>query len=260
MAGPLEGIRILDWTQWQQGPVATAMLADLGAEVIHIELPVAGDGGRGLKLVGKPEQLQGRTAYFECNNRGKRSITLDLAKEKGQKVLYRLVKNSDVFVHNFRQGMPERLGLDYETLCQYNPKLIYAAASGFGPKGPDAKEPAFDYIGLARSGIMTMMGEADMPPLLIQLGIADQMGAIMTAYGVLAAIIARERLGVGQQKRNCLVREFVGDHHQRGVPCRLDHRQDRDQLLRIFDLEVAGQDGGVFHVCPQVGGIGEHLA
>jgi len=199
MAGPLEGIRILDWTQWQQGPVATAMLADLGADVIHIEHRVMGDGGRGLKLVGKTDLIPGRAAYFECNNRGKRGITLDLAKEKGQEVLYRLVKNSDVFVHNFRQGMPERLGLDYETLCQYNPKLIYAAASGFGPKGPDAKEPAFDYIGLARSGIMTMMGEADMPPLLIQLGIADQMGAIMTAYGVLAAIIARERLGVGQQ-------------------------------------------------------------
>jgi crotonobetainyl-CoA:carnitine CoA-transferase CaiB-like acyl-CoA transferase len=199
MAGPLEGIRVLDWTQWQQGPVATAMLADLGAEVIHIEHPNTGDGARGLKPAGRPDLLRGRAAYFECNNRGKRGITLDLAKEKGREVLYRLVKNSDVFVHNFRQGVPEKLGLDYETLCQYNPNLIYTAASGFGPKGPDAKEPAFDYIGLARSGIMTMMGEADMPPLLIQMGIADQMGAIMTAYGVLAAIIARERLGVGQQ-------------------------------------------------------------
>ena len=199
MAVPLEGIRILDWTQWQQGPVATAMLADLGADVIHIEHRVMGDGARGLKPAGRPDLLRGRAAYFECNNRGKKGITLDLAKEKGQEVLYRLVKNSDVFVHNFRQGVPERLRLDYETLCQYNPNLIYTAASGFGPKGPDAKEPAFDYIGLARSGIMTMMGEADMPPLLIQMGIADQMGAIMTAYGVLAAIIARERLGVGQQ-------------------------------------------------------------
>ena len=198
MAGPLDGIRVLDWTQWQMGPVATAMLADLGATVIHIENRVTGDAGRALNALmwTLPE---GRNAYFECNNRGKKSIAVELVKEKGKEVIYRLVRNSDVFVHNFRQGVPERLGLDYETLRQHNPRLIYAAASGYGPKGPEAREPAFDYLGLARSGIMTMVGESEMPPLLIQLGIADQMGAIMTAYGVLAAIVARERLGVGQK-------------------------------------------------------------
>ena len=198
MTAPLDGIRILDWTQWQMGPVATAMLADLGANVIHIENKLTGDGGRALNALGwsLPE---GRNAYFECNNRGKRSIAIELGKEKGREVMYRLVKNSDVFVHNFRQGVPERLGLDYETLRQHNPMLVYAAASGYGPKGPEAKEPAFDYLGLARSGIMTMVGWPDMPPLPIQLGIADQMGGIMTAYGVLAAIVARERLGVGQK-------------------------------------------------------------
>ncbi len=198
MAGPLEGIRILDWTQWQMGPVATAMLADLGASVIHIENRVSGDAGRGLNA---PNWTlpHGRNVYFEINNRGKKSITVDLAKEKGKEVIYRLVKNSDVFVHNFRQGAPERLKLDYNTLCQYNPRIIYAAASGYGPKGPEAMEPSFDYLGLARSGIMTMVGEPDMPPLQIQSGIADQMGAIMTGYGILTALLARERLGIGQK-------------------------------------------------------------
>ena len=198
MAGPLEGVRVLDWTQWQMGTVAGAMLADLGAEVIHIENRVTGDGGRGLNAAAWTLP-HGRNAYFECNNRGKKGITLDLAKEKGKEVIYRLVKNSDVFLHNFRQGVPEKLGLDYETLCQYNPQLVYAAASGYGPNGPQATEPAFDYLGLARSGIMTMVGEQDMPPLLIQLGIADQMGAIMTSYGILAALVARDRLGIGQK-------------------------------------------------------------
>ena len=198
MAGPLEGIRVLDWTQWQMGTVATAMLADLGASVIHIENRATGDPGRGLNPV-KWTLPDGRNGYFECNNRGKKGIAVELVKEEGKEVIYRLVRNSDVFVHNFRQGVPERLGLDYETLCQYNPKLIYAAASGYGPKGPEAKEPAFDYMGLARSGIMYMMGEQDMPPLSIQLGVADQIGGIMTAYGVLAALVARERLGVGQK-------------------------------------------------------------
>ncbi len=199
MAGPLDGIRILDWTQWQMGPAATAMLADLGATVIHIENRVSGDAGRGLSVGGYGKLPCGRSAYFECNNRGKKSITVEVVKEKGREVIYRLVKNSDVFVHNFRQGVPERLRLDYETLCQYNPKLIYAVASGYGPKGPEAMEPTLDPLGLARSGIMTKVGEPDMPPLPIQGGVADEMGAIMTAYGILAALVARERLGIGQK-------------------------------------------------------------
>ena len=201
MTTPLEGIRILDWTQWQMGTVATAMLGDLGAEVIHIEDRVRGDPGRGMKR-GRGLLLDlpgGRNAYFEYNNHGKKSIALDLRQEEGKSIIYQLVKNSDVFVHNFRQGVPERLGLGYETLSQYNPRIIYAAASGYGPEGPEASEPAFDYLGLARAGIMYQIGESNMPPLGMVGGIADQTGAIMTAYGILAAIAARERFGVGQK-------------------------------------------------------------
>ena len=165
MTGPLVGIRVLDWTQWQMGTVATAMLADLGASVIHIEHRITGDPGRGLWSRQKPSLPYGKSWYFETNNRGKKSITVDLAQEKGKEIIYRLVKNSDVFVQNFRQGVPEKLKLDYDTLYQYNPRLIYAATSGYGPDGPEAMEPSFDYIGLARSGIMTMVGEPGMPPL-----------------------------------------------------------------------------------------------
>ena len=199
MTAPLEGITILDWTQWQMGPWASAMLADLGARVIHIENKATGDGGRYLKFPGIDELPEERGAYFEVNNRGKESIALDLMKEEGRDIIYRLVKKADVFLHNFRQGVPEKLKLDYRTLREYNPSLIFAAASGYGPEGPESLEPAFDMIGLARSGIMTMLGGTQTPPLTIGGAIADQMGGIMTAYGILSAILARERFGVGQQ-------------------------------------------------------------
>jgi CoA:oxalate CoA-transferase len=201
MAMPLDGVRILDWTIWQQGPVATMMLADLGAEVIKLEERVGGDPGRGVMsiagaLVGVS---QGPNFYFETNNRHKKSITLDLKKPEAKEIIYKLVAKSDVFVQNFRKGVAAKLGLDYLTLVQYNPKLIYASATGYGPFGPDSGEPSFDYMGLARSGIMTAVGEPDMPPLTVAGGIADQMGAIMLAYGVLAALIARDKHGVGQE-------------------------------------------------------------
>ena len=199
MAGPLDGILVLDWTQFQLGTSATTMLADLGANVIHIEEPISGDGGRGFVRRGTMALPQDKSAYFETNNRGKKSMTVDLSKKKGRELIHRLVKKADAFVHNFRQGVPEKLELDYETLRRHNPRLVYAAASGYGLNGPEAKEPSFDYIGLARSGIMNQTGEPDMRPLPVYGGIADQMGAIMTGYAVLAALLARERLGIGQK-------------------------------------------------------------
>jgi CoA:oxalate CoA-transferase len=200
MSRPLDNIRVLDWTQWQMGTVATTMLADFGAYVVHIENRITGDNGRGLFVAGVGELPEGKSAYFEHNNRGKKSIAVDLLKQKGKELIYRLVSKSDVFVHNFRQGVPEKLGLDYETLRKYNPKLIYVAASGFGPEGPDAKEPAFDMMGLARAGVVSILGESEDKPFIPHHGgIADQIGAIMTSYGVLLAVIARERFGIGQK-------------------------------------------------------------
>jgi len=201
MNRPLDGVRIIDWTIWQQGPVSTMMLGDLGAEVIKIEERVGGDPGRGVLSVAGAMigATTGPNFYFEANNRHKQSLTLDLKKPEAKEIVYKLVEKSDVFVQNFRKGVADKLGLGYEILSKHNPKLIYASATGYGPFGPDSSEPSFDYMGLARSGIMTAAGEPDMPPLAITGGIADQMGAIMLAYGVLAALIARDKYGVGQQ-------------------------------------------------------------
>jgi crotonobetainyl-CoA:carnitine CoA-transferase CaiB-like acyl-CoA transferase len=199
MPQPLEGITVLDWTIWQQGPVCSAMLGDMGANVIKIEQRGTGDPGRWIVAAGGQDTSGAPNWYFEANNRNKRSITLDLKKPEGLEVVHALVEKADVFVQNFRKGVAGRLGLGYEALSKINPKLVYASATGYGPNGPDSSEPSFDYLGLARSGIMNAVGEPDMPPLGIAGGIADQMGAIMMAYGVMTALVARERHGVGQE-------------------------------------------------------------
>jgi crotonobetainyl-CoA:carnitine CoA-transferase CaiB-like acyl-CoA transferase len=197
MDAPLKGIRVIDWTIWQQGPVATAMLADMGAEVIKIEEREKGDPGRGVFAIGGAEST--RNFYFEANNRHKQSLTLDLSKPGAREIVYKLVAKSDVFVQNFRKGVADRLGLGYKDLSAHNPKLVYASSSGYGPFGPDSGEPSFDYLAQARSGIM-YTGPADIKdPIYLTGGIADQMGAIMLAYGVTMALVARERYGVGQE-------------------------------------------------------------
>ena len=200
MAGPLDGIRIIDWTIWQQGPVATQMLADLGAEVIKIEERERGDPGRGITAVaGSSTVKSGRNYYFEANNKHKKSIALNLKQPEAREIVHRLASRSDVFVQNFRKGVAKRLGLGYAELCALNPRIIYASASGYGPEGPDSGEPSFDYLGQARSGIMNAIGSGTTTPTYVYGGIADQMGAIMLAYGVLAALFARERTGIGQE-------------------------------------------------------------
>lgn len=199
MTMPLDGIRVIDWTIWQQGPVCSLMLGDLGADVVKIEERVGGDPGRGMMrsagidLTGRPN------FYFEANNRNKRSLAVDLKKPDGVRIVHDLVRGADVFVQNFRKGVADRLGLGAATLRALNPRLIYASATGYGPDGPESADPSFDYLGLARSGIMLSAGEPDHPPLAIAGGIADQMGAVMLAYGVLAALLARDKTGEGQE-------------------------------------------------------------
>jgi crotonobetainyl-CoA:carnitine CoA-transferase CaiB-like acyl-CoA transferase len=199
MPMPLEGFRVLDWTIWQQGPVCSVMLGDLGADVIKIEERVGGDPGRGMLKISGVDLADRPNFYFEANNRNKKSIALDLKKPQAREIVYKLAAKSDVFVQNFRKGVAGRLGLDYAALSKHNAKLIYATATGYGPEGPESAAPSFDQLGLARSGIMLAAGEPDMPPLAIAGGIADQMGAIMLAYGVMTALLARERFGVGQE-------------------------------------------------------------
>jgi crotonobetainyl-CoA:carnitine CoA-transferase CaiB-like acyl-CoA transferase len=141
----------------------------------------------------------GRNYYFEANNKHKKSIALNLKQPEAREIVYRLAARSDVFVQNFRKGVANRLGLGYADLAAINPRIIYASASGYGPEGPDSGEPSFDYLGQARSGIMNAIGSGSTAPTYVYGGIADQMGAIMLAYGVLAALFARERTGIGQE-------------------------------------------------------------
>jgi CoA:oxalate CoA-transferase len=212
MALPLEGIKIIDWTVGQFGPVATSMLGDLGADVIKIEQPVKGDPGRGFQTImgrastGLPE---GRNFYFENNNRSKRGITLDVTREEGREIVYRMVKTSDVFVCNLRQHVPLKVGLDYKTLLKYNSRLIYAWASAFGPDGPDSDKPGVDYVAAARSGLMTSVGEPGMPPMWVAGAIADQSGAVFLGYSIVIALLARERLGIGQEVNVSLLGSMI---------------------------------------------------
>ena len=195
MSGALEHIRVLDMTIWQQGTSASVMLADLGADVIKIEEPTTGDPGRRLLLLPKV----GLSSYFEALNRGKRSLALDLKHPKGRDVLLRLARDADVFLTNFRPGVAERLGIGYRELSEVNPRIIFARASGYGREGPDAQTGSFDILGQARSGLMAVTGDRDGPPTSVGAPIADQVGGMMAAFGILAALLHRERTGEGQE-------------------------------------------------------------
>ena len=199
MAGPLDGVKVVELGQFQQGPVAAMRLGDLGADVIKVEAPT-GDPARGfMRLVAVDAGLTGRNYYFEGHNRNKRSITLDLKKEKGLEVFLKLMEWADVFVNNLSISAPDRMGIGYDVLCARNPRLIFAHASGWGSKGPDADVFSFDYTGVARSGTMMICGERGSPPQSLVPGIGDELGALMCAWAVCAALYAREKTGKGQR-------------------------------------------------------------
>ena len=193
MAGPLEGIRILDLTWVLSGPFATMVLGDLGAEVIKVERPMVGDIARGNR-----PQIDGVSSYFLSVNRGKKSITLNLASERGKEIFLSLVERSDVVVENFVPGTMQKLGLDYEVVKQCNPKVIYAACSGFGQTGPYASKPAFDVIVQAMGGIMSITGEPGGPPVRPGASLGDIAAGLFLAIAILAALEERHSSGKGQ--------------------------------------------------------------
>jgi CoA:oxalate CoA-transferase len=189
----LTGIRVLDFTRYQQGPFATVLLSDMGAEVVKVEEP----GGEPGRATGRGRD--GFSAYFEAHNRGKQSVVLDLRTEAARGVVRRLVPSFDVVVENFRPGTMERWGLGYEDLRALRPDVILASGSAWGRSGPWAERPGYDHVAQALSGVMSEQGggPGHAPHALIG-GFADQIGAMLLAYGVAAAIVARERFGVGQ--------------------------------------------------------------
>jgi crotonobetainyl-CoA:carnitine CoA-transferase CaiB-like acyl-CoA transferase len=193
MPGPLDGIRILDFTRFQQGTFGTVQLADLGADVWKIEQP-GGDPGRTLG-----RHLSGYSSYFESLNRNKRSLCLDLRRPEGVRVVERLAAHVDIVAENFRPGTMERLGIGYEQLRAVNPTLIFASGSMFGPNGPRGRDPGYDTIAQAAGGLMAFTTSEGETPHGAQGGIADQTGGAMLAYAILAALVHRLRSGEGQK-------------------------------------------------------------
>lgn len=195
MTTALSGIRILDFTRYQQGPFATVMLADMGAEVLKIEEPRSGDFGR--RMGREPD---GFSAFFEALDRGKKSVCIDLRTPEGQQLALRLGATCDVVVENFRPGTMEAWGLGYEEFRSRNPSIIYAEASGWGTRGPLAKYPSFDQIAQAYSGYAQHSGGGPgFRPEVAYPGIADQTGAMNLAFGIMTALFVRERTGEGQK-------------------------------------------------------------
>jgi len=200
MHKPFEGIRVLEWGIFHAGPGGTAILCDMGAEVIKIEQPGIGDPIRLVQYKDIGFKLPDNTSLFYAgSNRGKKSITLNLEHPQGKQIAYNLVKKSDVFLTNLRRSTVKKMLMDYQTLSQINPRLIYASVTGFGSRGPDADRGGFDYQGQGRSGMMYSFGGPGMPPLLGQFGIVDQATAIMASYQIVIALYMRERFGIGQE-------------------------------------------------------------
>ncbi|MEG1641532.1 MAG: CaiB/BaiF CoA-transferase family protein [Synergistaceae bacterium] len=190
---PLEGVKVLDVTRVLAGPFAGMMLADLGADVIKIENPKGGDDSREFT----PFQ-NGHSAYFMSVNRSKKGITLNLKTEEGKKIFKELVKKADIVIENFKPGTMTRLGLDYNTLKEINPKLIYAALSGFGQYGPYSSRPAYDLIVQGMGGLMSITGYDDRHPIKVGSSIADLLSGIFTVIGILSALYARRKTKRGQ--------------------------------------------------------------
>jgi CoA:oxalate CoA-transferase len=191
---PLEGVRVLDLTRVMSGPFCTAMLADLGAQVIKVEMPGFGEEGRHFA-----PHVNGESTYFALLNRGKESVTINLKAPEGIALVRDLARASDVLVENFRPGVMQRLGVAYEEVRALNPRLIYASISGFGQQGPFADWPAFDLVIQAMSGLMSLTGERDGRGNAVGESVADVATGMFAAWGIAAALYDRERTGLGRR-------------------------------------------------------------
>lgn len=190
---PLEGIRVLDFTRVLAGPYCTMLLADMGADVIKVERPKYGDDTRHFGPFKNDE-----SGYFVYLNRGKKSITLDLKRPEAREIVLQLVEKSDVIVENFRPGVMEKLGFDYEEVKKVNPRIVYASISGFGQNSHYTKRPAYDLVAQAMGGLMSITGYAHTPPTRSGASLGDMSAALYTTFGIMVALFHRERNGEGQ--------------------------------------------------------------
>ena len=190
----LEGLKVLDLTRVLAGPYATMILADMGADVIKIEMPETGDDSRQFG-----PYIAGESAYFMSMNRNKRSMTMNLKSEKSKELFKEMIKEADVIVENYRPGTMEKLGLGYDVIKEINPKIIYAASSGFGHTGPYSKRAAYDAVVQAMGGVMSITGELGGKPTKVGSSIGDIIAGMYTAIGILGALAYRNESGKGQK-------------------------------------------------------------
>ena len=201
MTGPLHGLRIFDLSRVLAGPSCTQLLGDLGADVIKIERPGAGDDTRGWGppfLTGPDGEETGESAYFLSTNRNKRSLTLDIAQPEGAALARQLIGRCDVLVENFKTGGLKKYGLAYEDLSDENPGLVYCSITGFGQTGPFAARPGYDFLIQGLGGIMSVTGQPDGEPMKVGVAIADLMTGMYASSAILAALHHREKTGRGQ--------------------------------------------------------------
>ena len=238
--GPLQDIRVLDLTWVLSGPFCTATLADLGADVVKLERPPYGDVSRTTGPI-----VEGESGYFFSVNRGKRSISLDLREEEGKAIFLDLVREFDVLVENFTPGSMERLGLGWETLSEVNPRLIYAAISGYGRTGPLRSMPALDVIVQGAGGVMSVTGEPGRGPVRPGLSLGDITAGLYCTVGVLSAIHERDRSGRGQlvdiSMLDCQVaiqeNAFMRYHITGELPERLGTRHPTSVPFQAFETK-----------------------
>jgi crotonobetainyl-CoA:carnitine CoA-transferase CaiB-like acyl-CoA transferase len=202
----LKGVKVLSFTHFLQGPSAVQMLADLGAEVIKIE-PVTGAYER--QWSGADNYLNNVSVFFMLANRNQRSLSINLRSDKGKEAIYRLVKEADVVIENFRPGVMDRLGFGYETLKEMNPRLVYCSCTGYGSDGPYKNRPGQDMLIQSFSGLTTLTGRKEHPPTPVGTAVVDQHGAVLAAFGVLAALYDCQKTGKGQKVESNLLNAAI---------------------------------------------------
>lgn len=272
--GALQGIRVLDLSRVLAGPWCGQILADLGAEVIKIERPQVGDDTR---MWGPPWMLdqQGNatreSGYYQCANRNKSSVAIDIASEQGQKLIQEIAKTADVVIENFKAGSLKKYGLDYDTLSQINPKLVYCSITGFGQDGPRAEEPGYDFIIQGMSGLMSITGEKDgelgASSQKVGVAVVDIQTGLYSTIAIQAALLSRHQTGKGQyidmslldvqvaalanQGMNYLTSgvapKRMGNNHPNIVPYQTFQAQDKEFII------ACGNDKQFKDLCTAIG-------
>lgn len=254
MEGLFDGLRVLDFTQVLAGPTATRLMVEMGAEVIKVEMTPAGDMGRGL-----PQVRDGRSGYHVQQNRGKRSICVDLKDPRGKQLVLDLLPQVDVMIQNFANGVIERLGFGYDVVSAINPRLIVCNMSAFGRTGPLKDHPGYDPIAQAYGGILHMLGYEDRPPVLAGISPGDVLTGVHSFGGVAAALYHRERTGRGQEVSVSLLDAYVTTHEVNwqsfsvsgGVePIRRGNVHPVVGGIGVFAVGDASAEGGYVVVAP----------